>query len=307
MLILGSSGLVGSNALKFFQHNQEFEVFSSSREDLDLQDGKAVENYFKSIKPEIVIFAAANVGGIGLNLLKPSEMLLDNLQIASNVFKASLDVGVTKLINFGSSCMYPIDCAQPMQTEILGSGSTEPTSQFYSTYKLTSWKMVEAINKQYGQKWITLIPSTIFGPNDNFSLTSGHVISSLIKKFSDAKSENSPKVTLWGDGSPLREFIYVDDLLSAINFIISKNISETTINIGTGYELSIDELSKIIATQIGYDGKIDWDYTKPNGSPRKLLDSDYIKHLGWVPTISLEKGIALTHEWFLNSKSSLRL
>ena len=307
MLILGSSGLIGSNALKFFQHNQEFEILSSTREDLDLRDGKAVGNYFKSIKPEIVVFAAANVGGIGLNLLKPSEMLLDNIQIATNVFRASLDSGVSKLINFGSSCMYPVDCAQPMETKFLGSGPTELSSQFYSSYKLTSWKMVEAINKQFGLKWITLIPSTIFGPNDNFSLTNGHVISSLIKKFSDAKSQNFRKVSLWGDGSPLREFIYVDDLLSAINFIICNNISETTINIGTGIELTIDELSKMIASEVGYEGKIDWDSSKPNGSPRKLLDSSFIQHLGWMPKVSLEKGIALTHEWFLNSKNYLRI
>jgi GDP-L-fucose synthase len=236
----------------------------------------------------------------------PTALLIDNIQIATNVIQASHSNNVSKLINFGSSCMYPVDSNQPMSTDLLLTGPTEKTSESYAMYKLASWKMVEAMRTQFGKEWITIIPATIFGPNDNFSLSKGHVISSLIRKFHEAKSNFDTEITLWGDGTPLREFIFVDDFLCSLEMIIDSNINENIFNVGSEIEVSISQLAKEIASVVGFEGKILWDKSKPNGSHRKLLDSSYIKNLGWNPKVSLLEGIEKTYSWFIDPMSKVR-
>ena len=306
LLILGSDGLVGQNAISFFSKNKNFDVVGSSRSEVDLRNQVLVNKYFKKVKPDIVLLSAANVGGIRLNIENPAELLIDNIQIATNVIQASHLNNVSKLLNFGSSCMYPVDSNQPMNTDLLLTGPTEKTSESYATYKLASWKMVESMRTQFGRDWITIIPATIFGPNDNFSISKGHVISSLIRKFHEAKSNFEAEITLWGDGTPLREFIFVDDFLCALEMIIDLNINENIFNVGSEIEVSISQLAKEIASVVGYEGKILWDKSKPNGSHRKLLDSTYIKSLGWNPKISLFNGIEKTYNWFIDPISKVR-
>jgi GDP-L-fucose synthase len=307
LLILGSNGLLGKNAVSYFSGNNDLELFTSNRSQLDLRNQTLVNQYFKKIKPDIVLLSAANVGGIGLNLEKPSDLLLDNLEISTNVIRASFANNVSKLINFGSSCMYPVNSIQPMDTDLLLTGPTEKTSEAYASYKLATWKMIDAVRTQSQKNWITVIPATIYGPHDNFSLQKGHVISSLIRKFHDAKICSDTEVTLWGDGSPLREFIYVDDLLSAIDFILTNNIDENVFNIGSGIEISIKELAKMISSIVGFEGETKWDYTKPNGSPRKLLNSSYVRNFGWKPKVALSDGLGSTYRWFTDPKSQVRL
>jgi GDP-L-fucose synthase len=307
LLILGSNGLLGQNAVSYFSKNSNWEVFGSNRQELDLRDQDLVNEYFKKVKPDIVLLSAANVGGIKLNMENPSELLLDNLENATNVIRASYVNNVSKLINFGSSCMYPVDSIQPMDTALLLSGPTEKTSEAYASYKLATWKMIDAMRNQFQKNWITVIPATIYGPNDNFSLLKGHVVSSLIRKFHEAKINSAKEVTLWGDGSPLREFIYVDDLLSALDLILTKNIDENIFNIGSEIEISIRELAKVISSIIGFEGQMIWDDSKPNGSPRKLLKSSFIKNLGWEPKVSLADGLEKTYKWFIDPKNEVRL
>jgi GDP-L-fucose synthase len=306
LLILGSDGLVGQNAISFFSKNKKFDVLGSSKSEVDLRNQVLVNKYFEKVKPDIVLLSAANVGGIKLNMENPTQLLIDNIQIATNVIQASHSNNVSKLINFGSSCMYPVDSNQPMSTDVLLTGPTEKTSESYATYKLASWKMVEAMRTQFGKKWITIIPATIFGPNDNFSLSKGHVISSLIRKFHEAKSNFETEITLWGDGTPLREFIFVDDLLCSLEMIIDSNINENIFNVGSEIEVSISQLAKEIAVVVGFEGKILWDKSKPNGSHRKLLDSSYIKNLGWNPKVSLLEGLEKTYSWFIDPMSKVR-
>jgi GDP-L-fucose synthase len=307
LLILGSSGLLGQNAVTYFSRNKNIELFSSNRAELDLRNQTLVNKYFAKIKPDIVFLSAANVGGIKLNMEKPSDLLLDNLEIATNVIRASFANNVSKLINFGSSCMYPVNSIQPMDTKLLLTGPTEKTSEAYASYKIATWKMVEAMRIQSKKNWITVIPATIYGPNDNFSLLQGHVISALMRKFHEAKIYSATEVTLWGDGSPLREFIFVDDLVSALDFILTNNINENIINIGSEIEISIKELAKVISSIVGFEGDIRWDDSKPNGSPRKLLDSSHLRNLGWKPKATLADGLVATYRWFSDPKSEVRL
>jgi GDP-L-fucose synthase len=307
LLVLGSNGLLGHNATAHFSKNKKYEVFSTNRNDLDLRIQTSVNEYFKTIKPEIVLLSAANVGGIKLNMEMPSDLLTDNIQIATNVINAANSNNVAKLINFGSSCMYPVNSVQPMNTNLLLTGPTEKTSESYATYKLATWKIVEAMRTQFGREWITVIPATIYGPNDNFSLSKGHVMSSLIRRFHEAKNSSIKEIILWGDGTPLREFIYIEDLLSALELILDRDVSESIFNIGSEIEISIAMLAKEIASIVGFNGEILWDSSKPNGSPRKLLDSTYIKSLGWNPKISLTKGIEKTYQWFSDPNSIIRL
>ena len=306
LLILGSDGLVGQNAISFFSENKKFDVVGSTRREVDLRNQFLVNKYFEEVKPEIVLLSAANVGGIRLNMENPTALLIDNLQITTNVIQASHSNNVSKLINFGSSCMYPVDSNQPMSTDLLLTGPTEKTSESYATYKLASWKMVEAMRTQFGREWITIIPATIFGPNDNFSLSKGHVISSLIRKFHEAKINFETEIILWGDGTPLREFIFVDDFLCSLEMIIDSKINENIFNIGSEIEVSISQLAKEIASVVGFEGKILWDKTKPNGSHRKLLDSSFMKNLGWNPKVSLLEGIEKTYNWFIDPMSKVR-
>lgn len=307
MLILGRQGLVGSNSIEYFKKNSEFEIVALSRNDLDLTNQQLVNDFFNKIRPEVVLFAAANVGGIKYNVENPSTQLLENLQISTNVVHASLHFEVRKLINFGSNCMYPAGIIEPMEVNLLLSGPTEPTNRSYAAYKLATWEMVNAVNSQYEKKWLTIIPATIYGPNDNFSLEKGHVIPSLIRKFHEAELNSRNSITLWGDGAPLREFIYVDDLLDALHFILDQNLITSTINVGSGVEISIKELALAISKEVGFKGEIKWDCSSQNGAVRKLLNSDYITSLGWKPKTSFSQGLQNTYNWFKLNPKLVRL
>ena len=303
MLILGKQGLVGSNSIEYFRKNSEFEIIATSRKDLDLNNQKLVNDFFYKVKPEVVLFAAANVGGIKYNIENPSTQILDNLQMSINVIQASLHYEVEKLFNFGSNCMYPTGISNPMDVDLLLSGPTEPTNRSYAAYKLATWEMVNAVNSQYEKNWLTIIPATIYGPNDNFSLVKGHVIPSLIRKFHEAKLNSDNSILLWGDGSPIREFIFVDDLLDALHLVLHQNSIMSTINVGSGVEISIKELASEISKQVGFEGEIKWDFSSHNGAARKLLNSHYINSFGWKARTSFSQGLQNTYNWFkFNSK-----
>jgi|694.fasta_scaffold17181_8 GDP-L-fucose synthase len=306
LLILGSNGLVGKNANQYFGNSNEYKIYTINKGQLDLRNQNLVNELFSEIKPDIVLNAAAKVGGIQYNMKKPTELLLENLIISTNVLNSSLINGVSKFINFGSSCMYPTDIEYPMAPKFLQSGRVEQSSEYYAMYKLVSWKIVDAISREFDKNWLTVIPSTIYGPNDNFSLEKGHVLSSLIRKFHDAKLNSTENLILWGDGTPLREFIYIDDLLDALKILIDYDTSERILNIGPQSEISIFKLASKISSIIGYKGEIIFDHKSSNGSHRKVLDSSYIRTLGWEPKISLTEGIAKTYVWYKESKNVVR-
>jgi GDP-L-fucose synthase len=266
-----------------------------------------VNEFFSQIKPDIVLHAAANVGGIKYNIQNPNGLLLDNLIISTNILNASLLTGVRKFINFGSSCMYPLDISQPMLPKDLQIGRVTKSSEHYALYKLASWKIVEAISSQFENNWLTVIPATIYGPNDNFSLEKGHVLSSLIRRFHEAKLNSEKSLKLWGDGTPLREFLYIDDFLEALRLLIEYRISESVLNVGPESEITIGKLASKISAIVGYKGEIIFDHTSPNGSDRKLLESSYIRSLGWAPKISLSEGITRTYAWYKDFKNIVRI
>lgn len=307
ILILGKQGLVGTNAINYFSRSSQYDVTTLGRKDLDLRNQKLVNDFFSLSRPQIVLLAAANVGGIKYNIENPSTQLIDNLQISTNVIQASLDCGVEKLINFGSNCMYPSGINYPMDENLLQTGPTEPTNRSYSAYKLATWEMVNAVNAQFKKNWLTVIPATIFGPHDNFSLSKGHVIPSLMRRFHDAKLNSSNSILLWGDGSPKREFIFIDDLLDALSLILDKDFINHTINVGSGYEISIKDLALEISELAGFNGKINWDLNSANGATRKILDSNYINSLGWEVKTNFSKGLERTYDWFKHNYESARL
>jgi GDP-L-fucose synthase len=307
ILILGKRGLVGSNATNYFSRSSQYEVTALERKDLDLRNQKLVTEYFSLSRPQIVLLTAANVGGIKYNIENPSTQLIDNLQISTNVIQASLDYGVEKLINFGSNCMYPSGINYPMDENLLQTGPTESTNRSYSAYKLATWEMVNAVNIQFKKNWLTVIPATIYGPHDNFSLSKGHVIPSLMRKFHDAKLNSNNSISLWGDGSPKREFLFIDDLLNALSLILHKNLISHTLNIGSGYETSIKDLALEISELVGFNGKINWDLNSANGATRKILNSNYINSLGWKAETKFSIGLERTYNWFKYNYESARL
>lgn len=306
ILILGANGLVGQNAMRLLSHKEVFEVIGLTKSDLDLKSPKSLDPFLRQIKPDILIFAAAVVGGIKFNKENPTKLLLDNLMISTNVINSALTFDIRKFINFGSSCMFPLNANQPFKVESLMHGLPELSSIPYATYKLATWKLIDSIRSQYNKNWITIIPSTIYGPYDNFSSTDGHVISSLISKFHHAKLNEKSEIELWGDGSPLREFIYVEDLISAIEFIIENDIDKNIFNIGSNNEISIKNLAELISEIVAFKGKINWNLNQPNGASRKLLDSSFINSLGWKAKKPLSVGLIETYEWFKNAKNLIR-
>lgn len=306
LLILGKQGLVGSNSECYFSRSPEFEIIALSRKDLDLRNQKSVTELFSEVNPKIVLMAAANVGGIKYNIENPTTQLLDNLQISTNVIQASLNSGVEKLINFGSNCMYPTGINHPMDENQLQTGPTESTNRSYAAYKLATWEIINAVNSQFEKDWLTVIPATIYGPNDNFSLLKGHVIPSFIRRFHEAKLNSASSILLWGDGSPLREFIYIDDLLDALNLIVRDNFSAHTINVGTGIEISIKDLSSEISKIVEFDGEIKWDRSSPSGAQRKLLNSEFINSFGWKAKTELIQGLTNTYDWYKSNMNLVR-
>jgi len=304
IFIAGHKGLIGSSFIRYFNENNYRNILTKTRAELELTSENDVNKFFKEALPDIVILAAGKVGGILENRDFPADFMLENLSIQQNVFKASQEYGVKKVIFFGSSCMYPRDTTQPMKENQLYTGYLEPTSIAYAAAKYAGVQMCQAINKQSGLvSFIPVIPNSVYGFNDNFDLESSHVLSALIRKIYEAKDNNMSSVTLWGSGTPKREFIYSDDLVEACIMILNSpmNLDMLPMNIGVGYDISIKELAHKIKLIIGYNGNIEWDSSKPDGAPRKLLDSSKIESLGWSPKTPIDIGLKLTYQWYLKS------
>jgi GDP-L-fucose synthase len=302
--VAGHTGLIGSAVKRALDRRGFSNVITASHLDLELTDPSSVDGFFNCARPEFVVLAAGRVGGIAENQTYPVDFINMNLAIQLNVLRAAHRVGVRKLILFASSCMYPRECPQPMRESALFSGYPEPTSLAYAVSKLAGMQMCLAYNQQYGgQRFIPVIPNSAFGPNDNFDPKSGHVLSALIRRFHEAKETRTSSVTLWGSGSPRREFIHADDIAEACLLLLQADTSqlEFPLNLGTGKDFSIRELAETIAHVVGYRGRLDWDTSKPDGAPRKLLDSSRLRMFGWRPSVDLAAGLRSTYNWYLDS------
>lgn len=298
--IAGHNGMVGSAIFENLLKGGYTNLITAGFNRLDLRKQPAIDAFMAAEKPDIVIIAAAKVGGILANSLHPWEFLYDNLMIEANLINAAHQNGVQNLIFLGSSCIYPKLAPQPLNEDYLLTGPLESTNEWYAIAKIAGIKLCQALNRQYARNYISLMPTNMYGPRDNFDLNSSHVVPAMIRKFHEAKENNHTTVTLWGTGNPMRELMHVDDLANAIRFIIEhkENMPHDLINVGTGADLTIKELALIIQKTIGHRGEINWDTTKPDGTPRKLMDVTRIKSLGWKPGIELEDGIRITYEWY---------
>jgi GDP-L-fucose synthase len=298
--VAGHRGLVGSAIVRQIEKDGTHEWVGRTRAELDLLNRKDVFSFLIQEKPDAVIIAAAKVGGILANKTYPVEFLSQNLQIETNLLDGSHQAGVEKLLFLGSSCVYPKFAEQPIKEEYLLTGELEKTNEAYALAKISGLKLVQAYRAQYAHKWISAMPTNMYGPGDNFDLENSHVLPAMIRKFHDAKLSNSPSVTLWGSGSPKREFLHSDDLGSACIFLLEKYDGDVAINVGVGEDVSIKDLAEIIKEVVGFTGVIEWDSTKPDGTPRKLLDVSRLTKIGWKPKISLIEGIRSTYLWYQN-------
>ena len=302
ILIFGGAGLVGSSLTRLLKkEGSDFETISLTRKDADLFSLTETKDVISKYKPDYIINAAAKVGGIVANNTQRTEFILENLKININILESIIKYPETNLINLGSSCIYPLNAKNPINENSLMSGKLEPTNSPYAMAKLTAIEIGDALSKQYGHNVTNLMPTNLYGPNDNFSPVNSHVIPGLIYRMDQAKRNNQENFYVWGTGNPKREFLHVDDLSAAIFFIIQNNIVDSLINIGSSSEVSISELSNIIKKTIDYKGEIVFDKTKPDGNPQKLLDSSKIYKLGWKPNINLGEGIKTTYDWFLKN------
>ena len=302
ILIAGANGMVGSAIVRNLRGKGYINIIEGTRDDVDFTDQDETERYLCSEEPEYVFLAAARVGGIMANKNYKADFLTENLQIQTNIIQSSYNFGVKKLLFLGSSCIYPKFATQPISEDQLMTGALEPTNDAYAIAKIAGIMMCQAYHQQYGFNAISLMPTNLYGPNDNFNLQSSHVLPALIRKFHEAKESNSPYVECWGDGSAMREFLHVNDLAEACyRCMISYNDSNI-INVGTGQDLTIRELTELISIIIDYSGEIRWDTTKPNGTPRKVLNVDKIKTLGWSPKIGIRQGIYDTYKWYKNDR-----
>jgi len=299
IFVAGHRGMVGSAVVRRLESESFTNLLTRDRSHLDLSDESAVAKFFAEARPDIVILAAANVGGIKANNDFPVEFLLDNLRIQNNVIRSAYQTGVRKLLFFGSSCIYPKLAPQPIPESALLTGPLESTNEPYAIAKIAGIKLCQAYTREYGTNFISVMPTNLYGPNDNFDLETSHVLAALLRKAHEAKSRNENKLIVWGTGEPRREFLHVDDLAAACLLLLEKYDSAEIINIGSGEDVTIRELAKLVCDVVGFDGELVWDKTKPDGTPRKLLDVTRIRVLGWQPTIPLRKGIEQTHEWFL--------
>lgn len=296
--VAGHQGLVGSAILRKLISEGYSNIVTRSFQELDLRDQTAVNEFFKKEQPEYVFLAAAKVGGILANNTYPVDFLRDNLLIQTNVIDAAYRYGSRKLLFLGSSCIYPKFAPQPIKEEYLLTGELEPTNEPYAIAKIAGIKLCQAYNRQYGTNFISVMPTNLYGPGDNFDLETSHVIPALIRKFHESKIKGKDQVVVWGSGKPFREFLHVDDLADACLFLMSNYNSSEIINIGTGKDLSIAELAYLIKDIVGYDGNIIFDTSKPDGTPRKLLDVSKLFNMGWKPRITLEEGIRSTYSWY---------
>ena len=304
--VAGHQGLVGAAIVRRLRELGYANLLLRTRAELDLRDQAAVEAVFARERPAYVFLAAAKVGGILANSTYPADFLLDNLQIQCNVIAAAQRHGVAKLCFLGSSCIYPKLAPQPLREEYLLTGPLEPTNEWYAIAKLAGIKLAQAYVRQHGWRAISLLPTNLYGPGDNFSLKNSHVLPALIRRCHEARERGDAELVVWGTGTPLREFLHVDDLADACVFLMQRYESDEPINVGIGEDLSIAELAALVARVVGYTGRLVFDPSKPDGTPRKLLDTSRINRLGWRPRISLEHGIAATYRWFLENRSNLR-
>ena len=305
--VAGHQGLVGSALWRELERQGFHRLIGKTRAELDLLDARGVERFYSQEKPEYVFVAAARVGGIKANDSRPAEFLFENLQIQNNLISGAYRAGARKLLFLGSSCIYPKLAPQPLKEEYLLTGPLEPTNQWYAIAKIAGIKLCQAYRRQYGSDFISAMPTNLYGPNDNYDLEASHVLPALIRKFHEAKIEKFPGVTCWGSGSPMREFLYVDDLARACVFLMQNYSEEQFINVGYGSDISIKELAELIRRIVGFGGEILWDRSRPDGSPRKWMDSSRLFALGWRPQIDLETGIRLAYEDFLKKLPSPKM
>jgi GDP-L-fucose synthase len=296
--VAGHRGLVGSAIARRLKALGFQDLLVRTRQELDLTDGRAVRAFFETERPEYVFLAAAKVGGILANDTYPAEFIRDNLAIELNVIDAAHRAGVAKLLFLGSSCIYPRLAPQPIKEEYLLTGPLEPTNEAYAVAKIAGVKLCQAYRRQYGDRFISAMPTNVYGPGDNFDLETSHVLPALLRKFHEAKMADAPEVVIWGTGAARREFLHVDDLADACTFLLKSYDGSEPINVGVGRDISIAELAELIADIVGFRGAISFDTTKPDGTPRKLLDVSKLAALGWEPEVSLRDGIEQTYRWF---------
>ena len=298
IFVAGHRGMVGSAVMRRLKAEGFSNLVTHDRSQLDLADESAVAKIFAEERADIVIVAAAKVGGIKANNDYPVEFLLENLRIQNNVIRSAYEAGARKLLFLGSSCIYPKFAPQPIPETALLSGPLEPTNEAYTIAKIAGIKLCQAYSREYGANFISAMPTNLYGPNDNFDLETSHVLAALMRKAHEAKERKDEKLIVWGTGKPRREFLHVDDLASACLLLLEKYDSPDIINVGCGEDISIRELAELICDVVGFDGELAWDTTKPDGTPRKLLDVTKLRALGWKPAITLREGIAQTYDWF---------
>ena len=304
VLVFGSNGLVGSSCVRILSKSPKIsKVIASTRNDTNLFNYQETKQKIENSKPDVVIIAAAKVGGILANNTYRSEFLLENLKINMNILESLIDYPNVQIINLGSSCIYPLNAENPINEDSIFSGKLEPTNSPYAVAKLSAIELADAMSKQFNHRIYNLMPTNLYGPNDNFSELDSHVIPGLIRRMHDAKILKKKEFEIWGTGKPLREFLYVDDLSLAIEFLIDKDIDKNVINVGSSEEISIKELAQLIQELIEFEGELVFDESKPDGNPRKLLDSSYLSSLGWEPKTTLNEGLYKSYEWFLSSLS----
>ena len=300
IFVAGHRGMVGSAIVRRLQRGGYDKLLLRDRAALDLTDQAAVERFFAAERPDYVFIAAAKVGGIQANNTYRAEFLYQNLMIESNVIHAAWRAGVQRLLFLGSSCIYPRDCPQPIREDYLLTGALEPTNEPYAIAKIAGIKLCESYNRQYGTRYVSAMPTNLYGPNDNYDLATSHVLPALIRKAHEARERGDAELVVWGSGRPLREFLYVDDMADACVFLMESGVSEGLFNVGTGSDVSIRELAQTVMDVVGFQGRIVFDAAKPDGTPRKLLDIGRLRELGWCASTGLREGIALAYRDFLN-------
>jgi GDP-L-fucose synthase len=304
--IAGHKGMVGSSIWRTLANKGYTNIVGASSRDLDLRDQQAVQDYINQTKPQVVIDAAARVGGILANKDYPYQFIMENMQIQNNLIDTALKAGVEKFIFLGSSCIYPKLAPQPLKENYLLTGALEPTNEWYALAKITGVKACQAIRNQFGKDYVSLMPTNLYGTHDNFDLNTSHVLPAMMRKFHEAKENNNAAVTLWGTGTPMREFLFVDDMSQAVVFALENKLPDYLYNVGTGEDLTIRHLAETIQKITGHQGDIIWDATKPDGTPRKLMDISKMHDLGWRHQINLEEGIQKTYDWFLENTNQLK-
>lgn len=305
--IAGHKGMVGSACWKALENSGYKNLIGKSSKELDLRNQKDVKEFLTKERPDAIIDAAAKVGGILANDTYPYEFLMDNMLIQNNLIKSAHELDIQKFIFLGSSCIYPKFAPQPLKEEYLLTGLLESTNEWYAVAKISGVKLIEALRKQYGREYVSLMPTNLYGPEDNFDLKSSHVLPAMIRKFHEAKKNNNSQVILWGTGSPMREFLHVYDLAKAVQFSLENTLEKTLYNVGAGKDITIKGLANLVQEIVNFNGNIVWDFSKPDGTPRKLLDTNLLKEEGWKASISLRNGIQKTYKWFIENEESIKI